>query len=239
MKCRSAQKRISEYVDRTLDARRTARLERHLAGCAACREVLRDFRGLAEAAARRPAAEPGEGVWTKIKARVSALETSPASLPGSAPARRPALGWSAPAWKLAGAAAVALILVGTGIFLVGRHGQKSGTAAMSLADREKYTLAKLDEAERYYQQAIKSLSEAFAAEKGSMIPQVAEMFERNLGVVDATIQACRQAVIAEPEDLAARNYLLAAYMNKMNVLDTALEQGRRNGAGLKATKKSL
>ncbi len=237
MRCRSAQKRISDYVDGGLDARTAERLERHLATCAACRELVRDFRGMAEAASRLPVAEPGKDVWTKIKARVSALETSPASLPGAAPIRRPALGWSAATWKFAGVAAAALLLVAAGIFLGVRTERKGAPA--SLADRERYTLAKLDEAERYYQQAINSLSEAFAAEKGSMIPQVAEMFEKNLSVVDATIQACRRAVIAEPEDLQARNYLLTAYMNKMSVLDAALENRSPNGTSLTSTKKSF
>ena len=52
-----------------------------------------------------------------------------------------------------------------------------------------------------YQQAIKSLSEAFAAEKGTLAPQVAELFDRNLSVIDASIQACRRAVLEEPDDL--------------------------------------
>ena len=103
---------------------------------------------------------------------------------------------------------------------------------------EGYTLAKLDEAERYYQKAIKSLSEAFAAEKGTMVPQVAEMFEKNLSVIDATIQACRQAVLKEPDDLLARNYLLTAYMDKVSFLDTALES-QRQAPGVPTRGKSL
>jgi hypothetical protein len=63
-----------------------------------------------------------------------------------------------------------------------------------------------------------------------MIPQVAEMFEKNLAVIDATIQACRQAVLKEPQDLQARNYLLAAYMDKVMFLDAALESQRQNPA---------
>jgi hypothetical protein len=132
----------------------------------------------------------------------------------------------APAWKFAIASALVLLLIGTGIFFglrLGRNGLSSG-----LGDREKYTLAKLDEAERYYQQAIKSLGEAFAAQKGGMVPQVADMFDKNLQVVDATIQACRAAVLKEPENLEARNYLMAAYMDKVNVLDTALEFHKRS-----------
>jgi len=54
------------------------------------------------------------------------------------------------------------------------------------------------------------------------------MFDRNLAVIDATIQACREAVRKEPDDLQARNYLLAAYMDKLTFLDTALELSKTN-----------
>ena len=99
----------------------------------------------------------------------------------------------------------------------GRHlGRRLGRGAAPRGPeaRERYTLAKLDEAEGHYQQAIKAIAEAFTADKGTLSPQVAELFDRNLSVIDATIQACRQAVLDEPDDLEARDYLLAAYTER-------------------------
>lgn len=106
---------------------------------------------------------------------------------------------------------------------------------MSPQDREAYTLAKLDEAERHYEQAVRALGEAFAAEKGALPPEVVDLFDRNLSVIDSTIQACRAAVQAEPDDLEARNYLLAAYTRKAALLDSALDlqRGGRDAAGLR------
>lgn len=219
MRCLKAQRYISEYVDGSLEARKAAELERHLKDCPACLEVLEDFRGMKDAASDLETPEPGDAVWMKIRSRLPARATKPAGavrVPG-----RWALGWSTPALRLAGAAALALILVASGVYVGSRLGRTP--APRSLGDRENYTLAKLDEAEQYYQKAIRSLSEAFTAEKGTMIPEVAEVFEKNLAVIDGTIQACRQAVLREPDDLQARNFLLAAYMNKMTFLDTALD----------------
>lgn len=99
---------------------------------------------------------------------------------------------------------------------------------MSPEEREAFTLAKLDEAQGHYEQAVRALGEAFAAQKGELDPQVAELFERNLAVIDATIQACRAAVRAEPDDLEARNYLLAAYTQKVALLDSALDFQREH-----------
>jgi tetratricopeptide (TPR) repeat protein len=235
MKCAKAQRAISEYVDGSLDARRAGELERHVAGCPACREVLADLRRMKDAASALEPPEPDPAVWRKIEARlVSGAAAEPA-----APVRVPgrwAFGTGLSSLKLAGAAALALVLVGAGVYFglgVGGRG-----AARYPKNSEKYTLAKLDEAEAYYRKAIRSLGEAFAAEKGAMIPQAAEMFERNLAVIDATIQACREAVRKEPDDLQARNYLLAAYMDKLTFLDTALGLPKTNPGVLRRGKTS-
>ena len=225
MKCAKAQRAISEYVDGTLDARRAAELERHVAECPACREVLADFRGMKDAAADLEAPEPDPAVWRKIEARMT---SGAAAAEPAAPVRVPgrwAFGLGVPGLKLAGVAALALVLVASGLYVGLRMGGRG--AARYPKNSEKYTLAKLDEAERHYELAIKSLSEAFAVEKGSMPAEVADMFEKNLAALDATILSCRQVLSKGPEDLDARNYLLAAYMEKMNVLDTALELQRQ------------
>src|SRR4030042_1314993 len=96
-------------------------------------------------------------------------------LAGRRAARRPAFGLGSPALRFAGPAALAVVLLASGIVVglrLGRQDMPMGPDA-----GEKYTLAKLDEAERYYQQAIKSLSEAFAAEKGALAPQVVGLFD--------------------------------------------------------------
>jgi len=206
---------ISRSIDGELSERETAGLERHLAGCAECRALRSDLETIVGRAAGLAAPEPSERVWTRIK---TGLATAPA---GARPGRRPLFGLSVPALRFAGAAALALVLVASGLVLGRRLGREE--IRMGPGDGEAYTLAKLDEAERYYEKAIQSLSEAFAAEKGALAPQVAELFERNLAVVDATIQTCRRAVLEEPDDLEARNYLLAAYTRKLTLLDSALD----------------
>ncbi len=220
MRCRRARKSISEYVDGSLGDRKKAALERHLSACPACREVLEDFRAIAGASPALAGPEPGAAVWPRIRARLEAPGAAPSPAGVPVPGRR-AFGWGTPALKLVGVAAVVLILAASGVFFGLRLGKKG--VPERIADPEKYTLARLDRAERDCQQAIVSLSAAFAARKGTMAPQVADIFDRSLAVVDDTIRTCRQAVRREPDDLQARNYLLAAYMDKVSVLDTALD----------------
>ena len=225
MRCSKAQRWVSEYVDGTLDGRRVSELERHIQTCPACRELFEDFKAMKIAASGLETPEPGGAVWLRIKDRVAAGRTAaepagPVRLPG-----RWGFGLSVPALRLAGAAALTLVLVASGVY-VGLRMRGRG-ADRYPRNSEKYTLAKLDEAEAYYEKAIKSLAEAFSGERGTMMPQAAEIVERNLAVIDATIQACREAVRKEPEDLQARSYLLEAYMDKVACLDSALELSRR------------
>jgi anti-sigma factor RsiW len=236
MRCRKAQEYISRSIDGELAERENARLERHLAACDECRALQADLRRIVRGAAGLAVPEPSEKVWLRIRAGVTAGQAEPASR-RSGDARRPAFGLGLPALRTAGFAAAALFLVITGVIVGLRLGRPASSASVGPEAREKYTLAKLDEAERFYQQAIKSLSEAFAAEKGTLAPQVTEIFERNLTVIDTTIQACRRAVLAEPDDLDARNYLLAAYTQKITLLDSALDLQRkdRSAAGIKKT----
>jgi tetratricopeptide (TPR) repeat protein len=227
MRCRKAHEYISRTVDGELGPRRAARLDRHLAGCGDCRALLSDLRKIVDEAAGLAVPEPSEKVWRSVRAGLEAGTLRP-SAEGARLDRRPLFGSSLPAWRYAGAAVMAVVLVVSGLVVgrrLGRQDVRLGPEA-----GEAYTLAKLDEAERYYEQAIRSLGEAFAAGKGALDPRVTELFDRNLSVIDATIQACREAVLAEPDDLEARNYLLAAYTKKVTLLDSALDLQRGDRA---------
>jgi anti-sigma factor RsiW len=236
MRCRKANEYISRSIDGELSGRQAARLERHLASCGECRALLEDLQAIAGDAAKLDAPEPSDRVWKGIRAGLAAADLKPAR-EGLDPARLPLFGLSLPARRYAGVAALAVVLVISGVVIGTRLGRQGTPAG---ADRgEKYTLAKLDEAEGHYQAAIKSLSEVFASEKGALVPQVAELFDRNLSVIDATIQACRRAVLEEPDDLQARSYLLSAYTEKVTLLDSALDLQRQGREAVGKGKKIL
>jgi hypothetical protein len=220
MRCRKARIIISEYTDGTLAPRKAARLEEHLGTCADCRAVLADFRVLVQEARGLEAPPVPGAAWSRIRARLRE-HGAPAARRGPVHHGRPRL---APAL-----AALALTAVAAGGVFVGL---KLGRRPVVLSPdmQEQATLAKLDEAERYYELAIKSLGEALAGQGGRLSPEVAEMFAGNLDVVDVTIQACRQAVRSEPDNVRARDYLLAAYREKIVLLDDLLDMNRTASA---------
>ncbi len=221
MRCIKARRWASDELDGVLDARRGARLRRHMETCAACREVRGDFSAIVRDARALRAPEPSPEAWGRIRASLAADRADDAA---ASPVRRPAESFSGRIFGLraVATAAAAVLLIGGGIVLGLLIGRRGPVPASSPIETEYAALAKLDEAERYYQLAIKSLAEAVAAGKESLEPAVIEMFERNIEVIDASIQACRLAVSGDPEDLKARDYLLGAYREKMQFLDSVL-----------------
>ena len=209
MRCSYAKKIISEYIDGDLDSGRKARLENHLSQCPDCRKVLKDLQTIVSDAQELQELSPPDKTWQKIESRLETkqpLVTFPVS-----PARK----WYAlPGFAMA-AAAMVLIIVGALTFgpFFSRQGQM-----ISEIENQDYTLAKLEEAEKHYQMAIKALGEAAAARQSQLDPQVAEILRTNLEIIDKSISSCREAVLSDPADLDSRNYLLAAYKEKADLL---------------------
>jgi ferric-dicitrate binding protein FerR (iron transport regulator) len=223
MNCAKAARWTSEYADGALDAGKSARLERHLESCPACRELLRDFRAMARDARRLDAPKIPAQAWTRIRARLRDGAAVPLGDKRPAFATSP-LGVRRFAFA---AASLALMVVAAGaLFFSLRKGKDLVVEGPD--QQEQRTLAKLDEAERYYELAVRSLNEALAGDKGRLSPAVAEMFEKNLEVVDATIRACRQAIRSEPDNVQARDYLLAAYEEKIVLMGDLLEMNRKS-----------
>jgi hypothetical protein len=178
--------------------------------------MARDARGLDAPAVPNQA-------WTRIRARlrdgaaVPLRDKLPAFAASPLGSRRLAFA----------AALLALTVIAAGaIFFSLRKGRDLVVSGPD--QQEQRTLAKLDEAERYYELAVKSLGEALAGDKGRRSPEVAEMFEKNLEVIDAMIQACRQAVRSEPDNVQARDYLLAAYKEKIVLMGDLLDMNRKS-----------
>lgn len=207
---------ISEYTDGALVPRKAARLEEHLRTCADCRALLADFRVLVQAAGKLGTPPVPAEAWSGIRARLRDA--------GAPAARGEKAGFGRPRLVPALAVLALMAVAAGGVFI----GLKLGRRPVVLSPdmREQVTLAKLDEAERYYELAIRSLGEALEGQGGKLSPEVAEMFARNLEVVDVTIQACRQAVRNEPDNVRARDFLLAAYREKIVLLDDLLEMDR-------------
>lgn len=214
MKCADAQRWISNSLDEDLTAKRARKLNDHLEACPDCRALAHDFAEIVRQARNLKSPEPSPSVWPRVAAAVrESLEEEPA------PGLRRTGGWGAwrpiNRWRFVAASALALVIVGALVFR-----QVTWRARVSPEEGSvEYTLAKLQEAQSYYEKAIRSLSEAAKSRDSSLNPQLVEIFARNLAAMDETIQTCRQIVERDPANLTARAFLLTAYREKVDVLE--------------------
>ncbi len=73
-------------------------------------------------------------------------------------------------------------------------------------------------AEREYQNAIEMLDRAIVKRKDSFDPELIKQYESSLALIDDSIATSRRALRARPNDLAAGQFLLAAYARKVELM---------------------
>jgi hypothetical protein len=79
-------------------------------------------------------------------------------------------------------------------------------------------------AAREYQKAITLLDQAVAKRKSSLDSNLFKQYEASLALIDDSIAASRRALRERPEDLAAGQFLLAAYAKKVELMqDIAMQ----------------
>jgi tetratricopeptide (TPR) repeat protein len=255
MRCSHAHKLIGDKLDGALSSKDSARLREHLDKCSDCRDLLKDFQGIVEQAKGLPKHEPSHRVWTAVLDGVRAFRdicddqvvvddrvarvVRDNRVAGPSPS---AIKLPKPKWyetyifagraKYALAAALLLVVVG-GVVI----GLRPGKDMNGLSEQARFTLAKLEEAEKHYKLAIRALSEAVGSQTNRFDPLVVAVFARNLYEIDTAIQACQAAVKNNPNDLSAREYLLGAYKDKVNFLDSLIDIRKASPSAKPAGKK--
>ncbi|MFW6140207.1 MAG: anti-sigma factor family protein [Acidobacteriota bacterium] len=208
MRCKKAKKLISDYIDGELSSSKSSSLEKHLEECEECRKFMEDYKTIAHTAQELEAGSPSPYVWTRIKQGVA----NPA--PSYESSKKRMWGWS-PQLKYAVGLLSLLIVIGAaaiGIYRLGNQGQTNHL------DPQDKVIANLRQAEKHYKLAIESMMKAMEAQENGMDPEVAEVFQANLELIDSSISACREAVLSDPKDIESRNILLAAYKEKTDLL---------------------
>ena len=216
MRCSKARRLISDYIDHGLKMKRSSALEHHLQGCSDCRKLLEDFKGIVEGAQDLERFSPSTETWFKIKAGLKPATPGVPAHKTLKSERLPGL-FSPPRLKYALAGSFILLVLIASLVTFGlRYWQGN---RWTIKNSQDYAISKLEEAERHYKLAIKALIEAAAFDRENLDPQLVEVFKRNLEVIDTSINACRQAVLNNPDNIELRNYLLEAYRKKVDVLD--------------------
>lgn len=216
MRCSKIRRYISDDIDRQLTAAKRAQLERHLERCPGCRKLRDDLQRIVDSAGKLETLTPSEKAWLGIRDKLEARDQQVLAFK---PRKHGLFGslFYPPRLRYVMSFAVLLAFV-IGAAVLGLR-YWTGKGVLSEEKLQKYTLTKLDEAEHHYQKAIKALWQALSAQEENGDPLVAEILTRNLEVVDSSIAICRRTVLENPEDIEARNFLLAAYRKKVDFLN--------------------
>lgn len=228
LSCSKVRRLISESLDGNLSPEQTERLEAHVRGCEPCRKLRDDLTSITDKAGALEEQAPSDNVWGRIQKSMTAdgaVKRSPrlreAPFFPFSPRLRPVL-----------ASGFALILILAAVFF-GLRQFGPGPEKTGLDSSRQFALSKLKEAEEHYQKAIEALSAAVSAREADFDPQILAVFQKNLSVVNQSIEACRQAVLSNPDDFDTRNFLLAAYQEKTDLLNELMALNHRSAQTLR------
>jgi Putative zinc-finger len=227
---------LNDYVDDALTAADRGEVERHLAACDSCRDLVADLREIARAATTLEPLDPPARVWPRIEQMIRQERA------GEAPRDRAYWKWLAAAAVLALATLVGLRL---GPLSRQRAAGESRQGAAETAAQTRATPAGADtaqtvetelrQAEEHYDKAITGLEQIANANQNAFDPGTAAALHKNLAVIDQAISESRAAVHAQPNSEPAQQSLLENFRTKIAVLQDTValinEMRKGNEAG--------
>ena len=198
----------------------------HAQQCPICRTTLADLELIRSVSRQLPLEEPPPSLWANVRAQLAVEGIL----------REQSSGWyrwlerlgvlpnPAPAVVMACLAILALVLVvPPGTFILNgpppqmsSSGNASGASSLPDSD-EVSTLAS----------AVREVETTYKARETSLEPTVKATYRKSLESLDTSIRECRDSIKQEPTNTLAHEYLLSAYVQKAQVLTTALEYDAR------------
>lgn len=197
---------LAALVDDALDPRDRGPLDEHLAGCAACRDLLADLREIRSLAATLEPIEPPARVWHDVRRRTAA-EDRPLG---------PRVGWPG-WWPLGGTAVAGAAAIVAAILFIDPADLALPPASDTPDHASRAAAAALEEIEGSHAAAIREVEQRIGT--GAPIP-ARDVLTSNLALVDEAIAESRSAVEADPDAAIARERLHAGLARKLTLLRT-------------------
>jgi len=214
MTCSELDHVLDAYLDGTLTPKRREIVERHLAGCPACRASVAALRGLlAEAQALPREIRPPRELWQGIAARLD--DSVIRRLSDRPRVRRP--------WLPLAAAAV--LLVAASLFLTLRIGTPH-VPSPALPPSAVLLPASTQSMDADFARAAIELERVLTEHRDRLAPTTIATLEHNLAVIDQAIEESRAALAADPANRDLRALFLGAHRQKLDLLERATRSTR-------------
>jgi anti-sigma factor RsiW len=219
---------LNDYVDGSLGPVERHEADRHLAGCAACRQAVEDLREIVGLSKELELREPPVRAWSRLE-RALQMEEKGARKRGTAPFL-----WFAAAAALALATAIGMRDAPFHIGAPPAEAPGIG-AAIGAGDAAQSIETELRQAETHYEKAIKGLEAIANSEQGELDPRTAATLQKNLAVIDQAISESRAAVRQQPANEPAQQSLIEGFKTKIGLLQDTValinEMRKGNEAG--------
>lgn len=224
---------LDDWLDDALAPRERAAFETHAERCLTCRKATDEATQIRRwARALTPEVTPQRDLWSGIEAVLSSGAVEPASAsasahPGPTNDRPAAASVRKVPWTWAAAAAILLSAatsLTTAAWMDTAAGRSGSTPIATNADPSGLRGGAVPVAawEEEVRAATADLAEALEARRGELDPETLAVVERNLEIIDRAITETRAALSRDPADDRARGALVAAYNQKIRVLQRTL-----------------
>jgi len=214
--CRQFEIDLADY----LEGEPRPEVARHAETCPFCSVVLADLALLRSEARSLPLEDPPARVWANVRAQLAAEGV----VREQGSWRR----WFS-AVNLQHAAApfgalACLAILSAGLVVPNSSMDRARTAGwLSLKDRDAAAARILKVEDGELADMVSELERDFHDQQASLAPAVKETYLQGLKSLDESISECRASVQEEPGNTLARQYLVAAYTQKAEVLAAALK----------------
>jgi len=231
---------LSDYLDHDLPRAEAEALERHLAGCAECRDTLAALERVKTCAATLVDPPAPTDLWAGIASRIGtagSTSVKPArrfvvhELPDARAARVPRLSaWAVPQWALA-AAAFAVVALGVSWVVQSRMTPALRPAALGAAADTGVSPAKgagtvvtdasFDGAAIETQ--IGQLQQALDRGRDKLDPKTVQVLEENLRIIRKATEDARRALEQDPANKDLQNYFAGSLQTKVDLMRRAAQ----------------
>jgi hypothetical protein len=232
MNCEKCQDLISDFLDGALSHEEQSTLSVHLEECLHCADVRSDLQsivGFCRAHRGEYTAPPNEkALWLRVRNMIEAGAGLAAAAPTPGKPSRSSLwkNWTGRSWELSFpqlvASAAAIVLVVSLSTIVGLRRYQSGGSAKVNAPSGAASLsvgaANVRDRISQQQQLISFWNQRVEYNKARWSPQMRETFDRNLQVIDQTVNDSFNSLSQNPHDEVSEEMLNAALNEKLSLL---------------------
>lgn len=225
MDCRIVQNSLSNYLDGDLHENEITLIENHLTECLLCKSVKLDLTEIQVAARELPLHTPSTVLWQRIQQSLAAEAMSGEAEARAAGSRKSGLAewwadlkarhftFSFP--QLAGAGALAMLLIGVSLFGAYRQGRFTDGSD----NRMPSVSAALIPEEPALIERVKFLSDSLDKRRASWDPVIEKLYDGKLTRIRQKLAECKQQLSEKPGNKDQEQMVRDLYREEIELLE--------------------